>query len=174
MRPAPSPPQPTMDPAPPTKLSFSFKAKPKAKAATAVPLQSSAFASLDDEPLEEEVSSSKPGRPGFTKPKSLVPTQVTMTKAMKREMEAQKRVDATVYQYDEVYDRLKEADRLAEIAREEEAKIRQVHCRLLCLFQGLLMTTFYPAQIYWQSVTSRRLAQKGPSYCRGEADSTRT
>lgn len=34
-------------------------------------------------------------------------------------------MDATVYQYDEVYDRLKEADRLAEIAKEEEAKIRQ-------------------------------------------------
>ncbi|PVF97781.1 hypothetical protein CPB86DRAFT_734107 [Serendipita vermifera] len=48
-----------------------------------------------------------------------------MTKAMKREMEEQQKVDSTVYQYDEVYDRLKEAERLAEVAKEEEAKIRQ-------------------------------------------------
>lgn len=63
-----------------------------------------------------------------------------MTKAMKREMEAQRKVDATVYQYDEVYDRLKEADRLAEIAREEEAKIRQVRYHFLYLTQGLVFT----------------------------------
>jgi coiled-coil domain-containing protein 55 len=119
-----------MDPAPTTKLSFSFKAKPKPKATTGIPPQSSAFAALDDDPVEEDFGSSKSSRPGITKPKSLVPTQVVMTKAMKREMEEQKKVDATVYQYDEVYDRLKEADRQAELAREEEAKIRQVYCHI--------------------------------------------
>jgi len=118
-----------MDPAPTTKLSFSFKAKPKPKATTGIPLQS-AFAALDDDPVEEDSGSSKPSRPGITKHKSLVPTQVVMTKAMKREMEEQKKVDATVYQYDEVYDRLKEADRQAELVREEEAKIRQVYCHI--------------------------------------------
>jgi hypothetical protein len=121
-------PQANMDPAPTTKLSFSFKPKPKVKATAAIPPQPYAFSNLDDEHIEEDSGASKPGRPGMTKSTSLIPTQVTMTKAMKREMEEQKRVDATVYQYDEVYDRLKEADRQAEIAREEEAKIRQVHC----------------------------------------------
>lgn len=118
-----------MDPVPTTKLSISFKAKPKPKAVAGIPPQASPFTVLDDDPVEES-GSSKLGGPRITKPKSLVPTQVVMTKAMKREMEEQKKVDATVYQYDEVYDQLKEADRQAEVAREEEAKIRQVYCHI--------------------------------------------
>jgi len=119
-----------MDLTPTPKLSFSFKAKPKPKATPVIPPQRPAFTALDDDQVEEDTTVPNPGRPGVVKPKSLVPTQAIITKAMKREMEEQKKVDATVYQYDEVYDRLKEADRLAQLAKEEEAKIRQVYCHL--------------------------------------------
>jgi coiled-coil domain-containing protein 55 len=113
-----------MDSTAPAKISFSFKAKAKPSKPTVVPSQPSAFVSLDEEQDAQAPNGS--AKPGKSEPRSLVPTQTTMTKAMKKEMEQQKKVDATVYEYDEVYDSLKEAERLAAIAREEEAKIRQV------------------------------------------------
>jgi hypothetical protein len=122
-----------MDSTAPAKISFSFKAKVKPSKQTVIPSQPSAFASLDEEPDVPAPSMAKPGKSG---PRSLIPTQATMTKAQKKEMEQQKKVDATVYEYDEVYDSLKEAERLAVIAREEEAKIRQVqpHFFLIVFF----------------------------------------
>ncbi|KAG8776728.1 hypothetical protein FRC20_010700 [Serendipita sp. 405] len=110
-----------MDPAPPAaKISFSLKAKPKSKTPNIPPQQVSAFSSLDD---EGEAPTPKPTK--NARPIAMVSTQSGMTKAMRREMDRQKRVDATVYQYDEVYDGLKEAERLEEIKKEEEARIRQ-------------------------------------------------
>lgn len=70
-------------------------------------------------------------------------------------MEQQKKVDATVYEYDEVYDSLKEAERLAAIAREEEAKIRQVQPPFFYSHRIFFLTDFYfifLAEIYRQSV----------------------
>ncbi|CAG8606565.1 14950_t:CDS:2 [Acaulospora colombiana] len=111
-----------MDSAPPAKISFSLKSKAKPKPTTSVPTQASAFGSFDEEVDPPAPAPAKPGKGG---PKPHVATQTILTKAMKKEMEEQQKVDSTVYQYDEVYDRLKEAERLAEVAREEEAKIRQ-------------------------------------------------
>ncbi|CAG7846750.1 SubName: Full=Uncharacterized protein {ECO:0000313/EMBL:CCA72802.1} [Serendipita indica DSM 11827] len=107
----------------PAKVSFSLKAKPKPKPVPPVAPQTSAFGSFDgdEEPLAPKLS--RPDK--SSAPLSMVPKQGTITKAMKREMEQQKKVDATVYLYDEVYDNLKEAERINQAAKEEEAKTRQ-------------------------------------------------
>lgn len=128
-----------MDSTTPAKISFSFKAKVKPSKPAVVPPQPSAFASLDEEPDTPAPGTSKPGKAG---PRSLVPVQAKMTKAMKKEMEQQKKVDATVYEYDEVYDSLKAAERQAVAAKEEEAKIRQVqtHASLLMSISSLTIS----------------------------------
>lgn len=114
----------------PTKLSFSFKSKSKPPPKTAAP-QPSAFASFDDDqPSTDDIAPDAKKKGGKGKkangPISLIATSSTLTKAQRREMEEQKRVDATVYEYDSIYDSLKEAERRAEEKKEEEAKIRQV------------------------------------------------
>jgi hypothetical protein len=138
-----------MDSAPPAKVSFSLKAKAKVKPTTSIPTPVSAFGSFDEEVNSPAEVPAKPGKSG---PKSLVATRTVMTKAMKREMEEQQKVDATVYQYDEVYDRLKEAERLAEVAKEEEAKIRQVLSFRYASIPLFLMNSL--AQIYRQFTAS--------------------
>lgn len=102
----------------PPKISFSLKGKAKQKNEPPKGLPGAAFASMDE---DEQPSAARPSKV------SLVPTSAVMTKAMKKQIEDQKKIDATVYQYDEVWDYLKEAERQAEQAKEEEALTRQVH-----------------------------------------------
>ncbi|KAG8829950.1 hypothetical protein FRC17_005744 [Serendipita sp. 399] len=110
-----------MDPTPPApKISFSLKSKPKPKTPSVPPPRSSAFDTLDD-----DGDGPAPKLAKNTGAIAMVPTQAVMSKAMKREMERQKKVDPTVYLYDEVHDGLKEAARLEELKKEDEAQIRQ-------------------------------------------------
>jgi hypothetical protein len=143
----------------PTKLSFSFKSKTTAKPPPPKPVQPAAFGFGDEEPDGDVVapSSSKSGKPGKIGNANLRPpvqTQTAVTKAMQREMEAQKKVDATVYQYDEVYDRLKEAEKQAEKVKEEEAKIRQVYYPLFTTYLVSLLMILL-AKIYRQFAAGR-------------------
>jgi coiled-coil domain-containing protein 55 len=99
------------------KLSISLN-KPKATKPEPPPIQRPSAFSLgdDDEPNE------------------IVPTPTTGNKAgphmssksMKKRMEAEKQVDATVYEYDEVWDRMQAAKEKQKVAKEAESSVRKV------------------------------------------------
>lgn len=111
------------------KVSFSL-ANSKAKAAKPVGDAPSlkrpvTFASLDD----EEPVDAAPTASGSTKApanKRLVAQNVEMSKAMKKKMEEEKMVDATVFEYDEVWDKMQEAKQRQKEVKEVESKERKV------------------------------------------------
>ena len=54
------------------------------------------------------------------------------SKAMRRRMEAEKRVDETVFEYDEVWDKMQEAKQRQQAAKEADASLRKV-ASVICL-----------------------------------------
>jgi len=113
-----------LNPAAPVKLGFSLKQKPKTNA-TEPRQPATPFLSLDDEPRTGE-----PAKPGRRAPGRLVATEASMSKSLRKQLEEQKKIDPHAFEYDEVWDRMKDAERQAQVAKEEEAKIRKVRsCR---------------------------------------------
>lgn len=102
------------------KLSISFN-KPKTTQSKVPVLQPSAFAAaLNDEEAESEQNIDQPSG---SRPTS---HNVESSKAMRKRMEAAKRVDDTVYEYDEVWDKMQEAKQRQQAAKEAEAGARKV------------------------------------------------
>ncbi|PPQ83344.1 hypothetical protein CVT25_003983 [Psilocybe cyanescens] len=98
------------------KLSISLN-KPKAAQPKAPVLRPSAFSTgLDDEGNED---AQKP------EPSGPVSHNVESSKAMKKRMAAEKRVDETIYEYDEVWDKMQEAKQRQQVAKEAEASVRK-------------------------------------------------
>ncbi|EED79528.1 predicted protein [Postia placenta Mad-698-R] len=112
------------------KVSFSL-ANNKNKAKTAVPIgdtpslkRSAAFASLDDdEPVDAAPTASGSGK--ATVNKKLVAQNMEISKAVKKQIEAEMKVDSTVFEYDEVYDKMQQAKQRAKEAKEVDAKERK-------------------------------------------------
>ncbi|KLO13523.1 hypothetical protein SCHPADRAFT_997291 [Schizopora paradoxa] len=111
------------------KLSFG---KPKAKAApTPILKQPVAFGSLnDDEPLDAAPTATSSRRDVDANKRLAAQTLaagggVAMSRAMKKRLEEEKKVDATVYEYDEVYDRMQEAKQRQKEQKELEALDRK-------------------------------------------------
>jgi hypothetical protein len=50
------------------------------------------------------------------------------SKAMQKRADAEKRVDATVYEYDEVWDKMQEAKQRQQLAKEADTAARKVSC----------------------------------------------
>ena len=113
------------------KVSFSL-ANAKAKAKAAKPVGDApalkkpvAFASLeDDEPDDAAVTAGSSSRGSANK--RIVAQNVEMSKAMKKKLEEEKKVDATVFEYDEVWDKMQEAKLRQKEAKEVESKERKV------------------------------------------------
>lgn len=111
------------------KVSFSL-ASSKAKAAKPVGDAPSlkkpiAFASLDDdEPVDAAPTASGSAKAPVNK--QMVAQNVEMSKATKRKLEEEKKVDETVFEYDEVWDKMQEAKQRQKEAKEVEAKERKV------------------------------------------------
>ncbi|KAF5365731.1 hypothetical protein D9758_003294 [Tetrapyrgos nigripes] len=104
------------------KLSFSLKAKP---APAQAPLkQPAAFASLDDEETTDVAPTSSTDRDASAN-KKLLAQNVTISNKMKKRMEAEKTVDESVYEYDEVWDKMQEAKQRQKEAKELDAKERK-------------------------------------------------
>lgn len=104
------------------KLSFSFSNK---NAGAAPPLAKSiAFSSLEDEgeDLAPVASCSKDAPVNKIRLAHNVASSIAAQKRMEQEME----VDATVYQYDEVWDRMQEVKQRQKEAKETDAKQRKV------------------------------------------------
>lgn len=125
------------------KVSFSLKSK-AAAASSSKPVGDApslkkpvAFASLeDDEPVDAAVTAIAGSSSSVPANKRLIAQNVGMSKALQRQIEEEKKVDATVFEYDEVYDKMQEAKARQKAAKEVDSKERKV--RLIWTFNGLV------------------------------------
>lgn len=111
------------------KLSFSLaNSKNKAKpVGTAPPLKRpAAFASLDDETTEDAAPTASSSSAKGSTNQRLIAQNVEMSKTARKRMEAEKKVDETVYQYDEVWENIQESRLRQKEAKEVESKERKV------------------------------------------------
>ncbi|EIN07340.1 hypothetical protein PUNSTDRAFT_136024 [Punctularia strigosozonata HHB-11173 SS5] len=108
------------------KLSFSLGAKKAQQPVGEKPAikAPSAFAAADDDTLDAAPTASDKGG-GASANKQLLARNVVVSQAMKRRMEAEKKVDETVFEYDEVWDKMQEAKARQKLAKEEDAKVRK-------------------------------------------------
>ncbi|KAF8910958.1 coiled-coil domain-containing protein 55-domain containing protein [Gymnopilus junonius] len=104
------------------KLSISLN-KPKSQAVkSSAPLARPLAFSIevdDDVDEQNEPKISKTGRSGP------LPHSVESSKAMQKRMAAEKMVDETVYEYDEVWDKMQEAKQRLQAAKEADAAVRK-------------------------------------------------
>ncbi len=107
------------------KLSFSL-GKPKQPAEPAPSLKRpAAFASLDDdEPVDAAVTSS--AKADAAANKQLLAQNVGTSRKLRKIMEQEKKVDETVYEYDEVWDLMQMAKQKQKEAKEVDAAQRKV------------------------------------------------
>lgn len=119
----------------PMKVSFSLKGKAAAKPAGDAPSlkRTAAFASLDDdEPVDAAPTATGDNKGKVAANKQFIAQSVEMSKAAKKRLEAEKKVDATVFEYDEIYDKMQEAKLKQKEAKEADAKERKVSARPAC------------------------------------------
>jgi coiled-coil domain-containing protein 55 len=110
------------------KLSFSLKAKP---VGAAPPLKPAApFASLDDDTVDAAPTASSSSRTEVNKRLAVQSSSAT-SKATRKRLEEEKKVDQTVFEYDEVYDLMKQAEQRSKEKRDVEAQERKVRSILL-------------------------------------------
>ena len=98
------------------KLSISLN-RPKATPQRLPVIQSSAFGAGadDDDELDDRKNLNGP-----------LAHAAKSSKAMQKRMEAEKRIDATVYEYDEVWDKMQEAKQRQQLSKEADATARKV------------------------------------------------
>jgi coiled-coil domain-containing protein 55 len=107
------------------KLSFSLPKTAKPVGAAPPLKKPAAFASLgDDEPVDAAPTLSD--NKGAAANKKLLAQNVESSKAARKRMEEEMKVDATVYQYDEVWDRMQEVKLKQKEAKEVDSKRRKV------------------------------------------------
>ncbi|KAJ3516623.1 hypothetical protein NLJ89_g1008 [Agrocybe chaxingu] len=94
--------------------------KPKAAHPKAPILRPPAFSLGGEEDRNDGEHTSNP-----TDRSGPVAHNVESSKAMRKRMQAEKRVDETVYEYDEVWDKMQEAKQRAQAAKEADANIRK-------------------------------------------------
>ena len=112
------------------KVSFSLASSKASKPAKSVGEAPSlkrpiTFASLeDDEPVDAAATASSSSNAPVNK--QLIAQNVQMSKAMKRQLEEEKKVDSTVFEYDEVWDKMQEAKQRQKEVKEIESRERKV------------------------------------------------
>ncbi|KAL9715177.1 hypothetical protein Ac2012v2_001838 [Leucoagaricus gongylophorus] len=108
------------------KLSISLS-KSRASASLVPALsRSSAFGNTDDDSDNHDTLSTLPSLDGKTSVNKVVLAQNMQTsKATKKRMEAEKQVDSTVYEYDEVWDKMQEAKLRTKTTKEQESRERK-------------------------------------------------
>ncbi|KAF9454518.1 hypothetical protein P691DRAFT_806694 [Macrolepiota fuliginosa MF-IS2] len=106
------------------KLSFSLN-KSKAPAPPPALSRPSAFG-IGDEDDTNDAPSTLPSSDGKTSVNKVILAQnMQASKTTRKKMEAEKQVDATVYEYDEVWDKMQEAKLKAKVTKEQESKERK-------------------------------------------------
>jgi coiled-coil domain-containing protein 55 len=116
------------------KLSISLN-KPKVVQTPAPIKRPSAFSLTDDGDTEDNGLLGK--SQGKTEP---LAHNAHSSQAMRRRMEAEKRVDETVFEYDEVWDKMQEAKQRQQASKEADASLRKVASALFtpCLLDSSL------------------------------------
>ena len=110
------------------KLSFSLP-KPATKSVGDAPSlkRPANFGTFDDDITNDDAPpSARNGKAGNS---DLVSQNIQLSKSAKKRMEEEQQVDATVYQYDEVWDSMQDAKARQKEIKERESKERKV-CRL--------------------------------------------
>lgn len=102
------------------KLSISLN-KPKTVQPPAPVPRPSLFSAGDDD--DADINEQTFPNPSKSGPVSL---NAESSKAMRKRMEAEKRVDQTVYEYDEVWDKMQEAKQRQQAVKEADAAVRKV------------------------------------------------
>jgi hypothetical protein len=108
------------------KLSFSLANKAAAKSVGDAPSlkRPTAFGTLDDDATGDDALQS--ARDGGTGNGDLVARNIQLSKSAKKRMEKEQQIDATVYQYDEVWDSMQDAKARQKDIKERESKERKV------------------------------------------------
>jgi hypothetical protein len=107
------------------KLSISLN-KPKVPAAPPSLSRPSAFVDGDGDDVTNDSPSTLPSSDGKTSVnKVLLAQNMATSKGVKKKKDAEKQVDATVYEYDEVWDKIQDAKLRAKLAKEQESKERK-------------------------------------------------
>ncbi|TFK98922.1 coiled-coil domain-containing protein 55-domain containing protein [Pterulicium gracile] len=111
------------------KLSFSLSKPSKPSVGTAPPLHKpSAFADDDDVAKDDDALGDfgdAKGKKKNNNAKLVSSAHAVASKAMRKRMDAEKKVDSTVYEYDEVWEKMQEAKQRAKEAKEVDAAVRQ-------------------------------------------------
>ena len=118
------------------KLSISLN-KPKVSQNKQPVFQRSAFGANAEDDLEPDAGISAKGP---------VAHAAETSKAMQKRMNAEKRVDSTVYEYDEVWDKIQEAKQRQQAAKEADVTARKVCSNSSCCFVHQIHNV--SAQIY--------------------------
>ena len=131
------------------KVSFSLKGKATKPVGEAPSLKrTAAFAALDDdEPVDAAPTASASGDKGkVAANKQFIAQSVQLSKAAKKKLEEEKKVDSTVFEYDEVWDKMQEAKLRQKEVKEAESKERKV--RMLRPEPSQAMLTSPLAQVH--------------------------
>ncbi|PIL24074.1 hypothetical protein GSI_13825 [Ganoderma sinense ZZ0214-1] len=109
------------------KVSFSLKGKAPAKPVGDAPSlkRTAAFAALDDDEPVDAAPTATGANGKIAANKQFIAQSVEMSKSMKNKLEAEKKVDATVFEYDEVWDKMQETKLKQKEAKEADAKERK-------------------------------------------------
>ena len=108
------------------KLSFSLTNKAATKPVGDAPSlkRPAAFGSLEDDTTDDNAFQS--ARNSGTGNGDLVARNIQSSKSAQKRMEKEQQIDATVYQYDEVYDSMQDAKARQKEVKERESKERKV------------------------------------------------
>jgi coiled-coil domain-containing protein 55 len=108
------------------KVSFSLSNKNTKPLGVAPPLtKPAAFSSLDDEYTRDVVPIASSSKDAVVN-KTLLADNVVSSKAARKRIEQEMKIDATVYEYDEVWDRMQEAKQRQKEVKEADGKQRKV------------------------------------------------
>lgn len=146
------------------KVSFSLKGKAPAKPAGEAPSlkRTAAFASLDDDEPMDAAPTATGDKKKVAANKQFIAQSVEMSKAMKKRLEQEKQVDATVFEYDEVWDKMQEAKQRQKEVKEADAKERKVSASSANAHAPVLpsadMLKVFAAQVHQRSFDDRRHA----------------
>jgi coiled-coil domain-containing protein 55 len=110
------------------KLSFSLKGKAVGTAPSLKP--ATPFASLEDDIALDTAPTALTGRAEAQK--HLVAQSSSATsRATRKKLEEEKKLDKTIFEYDEVYDVMEQAKQRSKEKRDIEAQERKVRCKVL-------------------------------------------
>jgi hypothetical protein len=148
------------------KLSISFNKPKTGQPVNAIPRPSSAFDTGVDEEVGNDLPISKNPRPHAVHAQG-------SSKLMKKRMEAERRLDETVYEYDEVWDKMQEAKQLQQTAKAVDASARKVCSSIRFSTPNIELISNLLAKVHTKPSFVSRYKEAGPPPSRRKDDAAR-